>query len=708
MVKKLALALIIAVLIVQSIGGIGVQADEDTPGGGTTPSSTEANISVKINKYSTNKKIYKDDDFSVVLTITNHSNEDIKDIYVTVDRSSSFYIPSDKDQTYSIVIIEGNGESEETDEIPLRYKGSGNELILNIKYTLDNNTGSTNATLYIDNVVEDRDDDKPREPVDTSKYKPNLVVGTSIMPIYEAGEISGLSFYVENQSQYSAKNIVVSLEPTDDSSAVIFNTTKLIKTIDKIDSNTRQSLFFLIEIDQAAKTGIYSLKVSISYANLYNDTFETSETIRIKVENNNSPPEISLAGIETSPEVIKPGEGAKLKLQFKNTGTLPASDIRVSLTGLRSDGFIVADGVPEKHLKEIAGSGIQTVEFDLICSHKMEDGYRELGIKLEYKNADGETKSYDSQIFLPVAASGDMSKLRNEEEEDDGEETRTVPRLIINEYELSDVAVKAGQKIGVSLSFLNTSKQIPIRNLKATFVSLDGVFTTEGSNSFFVQEVGPGKSFQKDVNVFARPDAEPKIYNLTIKLEYEDDKGNPYTADELISIPVQQDAKLVVGDLNIPPENYAGQPIPIYVEFYNMGKATLYNLMIKVEGDFEEAKPSYFVGNFESGRSDYFDVMLTIYTPGEISGKVVFTFEDSAGNPSEIVKDFVLNVIEMPMPPDMGDGMYPGMEPPVESGNNNLWIWIGSIAGIVIIIIVVIILRRRRNKKEGMIFDEAI
>jgi len=272
------------------------------------------------------------------------------------------------------------------------------------------------------------------------------------------------------------------------------------------------------------------------------------------------------------------------------------------------------------------------------------------------------------------------------------------------------VAVKAGQKIGVSLSFLNTSQQIPIRNLKATFISADGVFTTEGSNSFFVQEVGPGKSFEKDINVFAKPDAEPKIYNLTIKLEYEDAKGNPYTSEELISIPIQQDAKLVVGDLNLSPENYVGQPIPIYIEFYNMGKATLYNLMIKVEGNFEEAKPSYFVGNFESGRSDYFDTMLTINTPGEISGRVLFTFEDSAGNPTEIAKEFVLNVMEAPAPPEMGEGMYPGMETPVESENNNnkMWIWGGSIIGAVVIIIVIIVLRKRHNKKKGMMFDEAI
>lgn len=78
---------------------------------------------------------------------------------------------------------------------------------------------------------------------------------------------------------------------------------------------------------------------------------------------------------------------------------------------------------------------------------------------------------------------------------------------------------------------------------------------------------------------------------------------------------------------------------------------------------------------------------------------MLFSFEDSAGNPTEIAKEFVLNVMEMPMPPDMGEGMYPGMEEPVEPDNNNIWIWAGSIAAAVVII-VIIILRKRHNKRK--------
>ena len=63
--------------------------------------------------------------------------------------------------------------------------------------------------------------------------------------------------------------------------------------------------------------------------------------------------------------------------------------------------------------------------------------------------------------------------------------------------------------------------------------------------------------------------------------------GNPFTAKETISTRVLQSPRLVTSDLSMMPETFVGQPVSVYLDFYNMGKSTLYNLMITVEGDFD-------------------------------------------------------------------------------------------------------------------------
>ena len=48
---------------------------------------------------------------------------------------------------------------------------------------------------------------------------------------------------------------------------------------------------------------------------------------------------------------------------------------------------------------------------------------------------------------------------------------------------------------------------------------------------------------------------------------------------------------------------------PVSLEFYNTGKVTLYNMMVKIEGDFQTENGQYYVGNFQSGNSEHFEDM---------------------------------------------------------------------------------------------------
>jgi hypothetical protein len=98
--------------------------------------------------------------------------------------------------------------------------------------------------------------------------------------------------------------------------------------------------------------------------------------------------------------------------------------------------------------------------------------------------------------------------------------------------------------------------------------------------------------------MYTVPDAQAKTYTLTANFEYEDANGNEYTATELIGVPVVQESKLEIGELGYMPEAYVGQSTPISVEFFNTGKVTLYNMMVKLEGDFSNRKRSVFCRKF--------------------------------------------------------------------------------------------------------------
>ncbi|NLM43392.1 MAG: hypothetical protein GX201_05195, partial [Clostridiales bacterium] len=243
---------------------------------------------------------------------------------------------------------------------------------------------------------------------------------------------------------------------------------------------------------------------------------------------------------------------------------------------------------------------------------------------------------------------------------------------------------------------------------KVSLVSDDGVFSpVNSSNTIYIESIGPKESIQNVFTLTPKRDAEHKTYGISVNIEYEDDKGNQYNSKDIISINVIQQAKLVLGDLILPPEVYVGQTFPVSIEFYNMGKTTLYNLMIKTEGNFTAQNSNYYVGNFESGSTDYYDAGITPMEEGMLNGRIIFTFENAVGEVFEEIKEIQVNVIEMPMEPWHEPGMGDGMPEEEESKMMKIVKSPYFIAGTIILILAAFfIVRKIHNKKKGMTFDE--
>lgn len=291
------------------------------------------------------------------------------------------------------------------------------------------------------------------------------------------------------------------------------------------------------------------------------------------------------------------------------------------------------------------------------------------------------------------------------------------PKLIIDKYGFEPSKPLAGEEFTMNLSFYNTNADKSVRNIKIFLTSQDtavsanptdtrspssSVFTpVDSSNTFFISYIEPGGTVQKSINLSTSPTLAAKNYSVIANFEYEDKDGNEYTAQELIGVPIVQETKLQTSDITLPPEAFMGMPLDGGIEFYNTGKDTLNNLMVKLEGDFHTDTKPYYVGNFQSGTSDSFQFDLVPNKPGETKGKVIFTYEDSTGKEQTFEKEFALGVSEQPQmsPEEMEANMQMegGMEQPKKGLLTPLNIGIGAaaLAGIG-----AFVYKKRKNKKE--------
>ncbi|MGE5676488.1 MAG: hypothetical protein ACM3ZR_00345, partial [Pseudomonadota bacterium] len=219
--------------------------------------------------------------------------------------------------------------------------------------------------------------------------------------------------------------------------------------------------------------------------------------------------------------------------------------------------------------------------------------------------------------------------------------------------------------------------------------------------------IKPKGTVERGITMYTIPDAQPKYYNITANIEYQDEDGTEYKGAELIGIPVIQQSKLDTSEISLPPEIYIGQPSPVSLQYYNKGKTKLSNLMIKVEGNFQVENGEAFIGNFDSGSSDYFEAMITPMQPGPADGKVTFSYEDPSGEEFTYERTFSINAIEMPpmeMPGEMPQEPVSTKDKIMNLTIKNKFFWIGA----VVVIAGAFTARRliRRKRRKGMELDE--
>lgn len=364
---------------------------------------------------------------------------------------------------------------------------------------------------------------------------------------------------------------------------------------------------------------------------------------------------------------------------------------------------------------------------------KTELGFKEIDFKEEKSGTNGKTNSNDTcntnngkdnsnqntntngedNMVIENPKTNDTSNSNSNIVSEGGGETsnpsvKNKPKLIIDNYSLQPKMVEAGKEFTLNMSFYNTNATYSVRNIKISLNNETGGSGTNGqnvggsvfipvgsSNTFYISSIAPGKTASKSIKMSVVPNAQAQNYVITANFEYEDKNGNEFTANEIIGIPVVQQAKVSFGEITTNP-GMAGEPATVDMDFFNTGKDTLTNFMISVQGDgFSlDNGGNYFVGNFAPGASDHFSSTIIPTESGTAKGKLVITYEDSTGETHTEEKDFSVEAQQM----DEGTTV-PDEE--MDQGTGSMGALPFILGGLLIIaIITTIIVKKKRDKKK--------
>ncbi|MDR3120324.1 MAG: hypothetical protein LBU58_03160, partial [Clostridiales bacterium] len=429
---------------------------------------------------------------------------------------------------------------------------------------------------------------------------------------------------------------------------------------------------------------------------------------------------VEFANMSAPTGELREGDNFTVSFEIKNIGDVPMRDVKLTYT---IGAELIGRSLSTQMLKPIAPQGGVPVSFDFGVSKSVATGNFPIGFTVEYTpgkpGSDAETGA-DAGSSGGGSGTGSGSDTGSSDGAGTGqrvtaaqyvgvqlfkpEETTTdpadskesVPKIIISNYDYEPPEAKAGQTVDITLTFFNTSAAQTVKNIK---IQLDsetagssggstsgsssaGVFSpVEGSNTFYIEQIPPRETAEKSIRLMIRGDAEAKSYPLYSNIEYEDSKSNAITARESISIPVTQVTKITIGDITLnTAEIFPEQPFGVTFNFINMGKTTLYNVMVTTDGPFTTQAQSYYAGNLQSGAQDYFDGQVTPeFADISQTGYALITYEDAAGKQYEERREFQFDVMEPPSWGE-GEGMPEGgmaEAPPVEGPGGSLGFFTG-------------------------------
>ena len=331
----------------------------------------------------------------------------------------------------------------------------------------------------------------------------------------------------------------------------------------------------------------------------------------------------------------------------------------------------------------------QVVEFlyHLRLSKKATVGVKQVDFNVTYRNDEGDLKSGTVSLFVNVRKGLSPTS--------DKDTTTSVPKLIIESYKLSSDKIYAGETFDLEFTIKNTSDSTNLQNVQihikdagetATIVPASG-----GSNTLYISKIGKGQSSSQKVSLQTAPDATAKAYTLNVDFSYESASTNAaHTANETIAVPILQKIRLKCDEPTVYDEiSYLESSTSMSIRMYNMGRSSIYNCIVDVEGNGLKLEESYFGGTLSAGSTLAADISVIPSEAGDIQGTVVISYEDVYGEPGEERLPFTLHV-EDPnagmenmegMEGMGGEGMEGGMTDPGMEGGSKGFPWWGWVIG---------------------------
>lgn len=171
-----------------------------------------------------------------------------------------------------------------------------------------------------------------------------------------------------------------------------------------------------------------------------------------------------------------------------------------------------------------------------------------------------------------------------------------------------------------------------------------GLSITGASNTYYIPTLDKKGAMTKSIPLKCRTSAVPGSESVHITFSYEyvaNDTRQSKSSEETISIPIAQVERFEVDLTEVPTMLWPGESTNVVLNYVNKGRADIYNLTAKIDGNIDEPNQVQNLGNIKAGDSGTAKFSVSsMEAGGVVSAVITITYENEKGDVSTITKDF--------------------------------------------------------------------
>lgn len=279
----------------------------------------------------------------------------------------------------------------------------------------------------------------------------------------------------------------------------------------------------------------------------------------------------------------------------------------------------------------VAGGDVSCclIRFDLALRPDRINGSYPVVVHASGKTRDGITVSGEFTLYV-VIADGKSAMTETPQEST----AISQPKLIVEGYECSPEPLEAGAQALLSVAIKNTSTSQTAKNIKLSFKDEEGDILPASTGSAYIERIKKGASVVCEFDIRVTESASARTHMLTVTMEYENSNATAYVSSDTIVLDVEQPIRLEYEQPTLPTKVTEGDNVSFSMNVMNLGKSTVYNVLLTFKIPGLNNGGSVLVGNLQSGEAKKATTNLLVSSKdgeyGDTSGTILLSYENEA------------------------------------------------------------------------------